>query len=64
MALQEKDQDIRNDVLFVESTKGQLQKLRDDGWDFITVKCSSFCKKHDIEMIMMEEKFVGSRSLR
>ncbi|XP_056843368.1 uncharacterized protein LOC108808591 [Raphanus sativus] len=42
------------------ATKRELQKLRDDGWDSLMVKVSLFCKKHDIEMIMMEDGFVGS----
>ncbi|RID58618.1 hypothetical protein BRARA_F01907 [Brassica rapa] len=36
LALQEKDQDILNAMSLVESTKRELQKLRDDGWnDFV-----------------------------
>ncbi|XP_056854782.1 uncharacterized protein LOC130504215 [Raphanus sativus] len=60
MALQQKNQDILNAVSLVKSTKRELQKLRDDGWDSLMVKVSLFCKKHDIEMIMMEDGFVGS----
>ncbi|EOA25185.1 hypothetical protein CARUB_v10018496mg [Capsella rubella] len=42
MALQRKDQDILNAMSLVESTKRELQKLRDDGWDSLMNKVSSF----------------------
>ncbi|ESQ38930.1 hypothetical protein EUTSA_v10001868mg [Eutrema salsugineum] len=64
MALQTIDQDILNAVSLVESTKRELQKLRDDGWDSLMVTVHSFCKKHDIDMIMMEDEFVDFRRPR
>ncbi|ESQ51066.1 hypothetical protein EUTSA_v10023166mg [Eutrema salsugineum] len=64
MALQTIDQNILNAVSLVEYTKRELQKFRDDGWDSLMVKVSSFCKKHDIDMIMMEDEFVDFRRLR
>ncbi|KAG7560310.1 Zinc finger TTF-type [Arabidopsis thaliana x Arabidopsis arenosa] len=53
-----KDQDILNAMSLVESTKGELQKLRDDGWDSLMNKVSSFCEKHNAEMLVMEDVFV------
>ncbi|ESQ50881.1 hypothetical protein EUTSA_v10022584mg [Eutrema salsugineum] len=64
MALQTKDQDILNAVSLVESTKRELQKFRDDGWDSLMVKVHSFCKKHDVDMVMMENEFVDFRRPR
>ncbi|CAA7014626.1 unnamed protein product [Microthlaspi erraticum] len=48
----------------VESTKRELQKLKDDGWDSLMTKVSSFCMKHDAEMLIMEEDFVDPRKPR
>ncbi|ESQ28986.1 hypothetical protein EUTSA_v10024135mg [Eutrema salsugineum] len=64
MALQTKDQDILNAVSLVESTKRELQKFRDDGWDSLMVKVHSFCNKHDVDMVMMEDEFVDFRRPR
>ncbi|ESQ46879.1 hypothetical protein EUTSA_v10028186mg [Eutrema salsugineum] len=64
MALQTKDQDILNAVSLVESTKRELQKFRDDGWDSLMVKVHSFCKKHDVDMVMIEDEFVDFRRPR
>ncbi|XP_019085575.1 PREDICTED: zinc finger MYM-type protein 1-like [Camelina sativa] len=64
MALQRKDQDILNAMSLVESTKGELQKLRDNGWDSLMNKVSSFCEKHNAEMLVMEDVFVDPRKPR
>ncbi|XP_019093410.1 PREDICTED: uncharacterized protein LOC104754107 [Camelina sativa] len=63
-ALQRKDQDILNAISLVESTKSQLQKLRDDGWDAFMAKICSFCEQNDIGLVIMEEDFVDSRRPR
>ena len=41
LTLQQKDQDILNAMSLVESTKRELQKLRDDGWDSLMAKVAS-----------------------
>ncbi|CAA7012844.1 unnamed protein product [Microthlaspi erraticum] len=64
MALQKKNQDIANAVSLVESTKRQLQKLRDDGWDSFVKKVSDFCKKHDTEILNMEDEYIDPRRPR
>ncbi|EOA25911.1 hypothetical protein CARUB_v10019292mg [Capsella rubella] len=64
MALQRKDQDILNAMSLVESTKRELQKLRDDGWDSLMNKVSSFCEKHNAEPLVMEDIFVDPRKPR
>ena len=64
LTLQQKDQDILNAMSLVESTKRELQKLRDDGWDSLMAKVASFCKKHNVEMLIMEEDFVDLRNPR
>ncbi|XP_023641912.1 zinc finger MYM-type protein 1 [Capsella rubella] len=62
--LQRKDQDILNAMSLVESTKRELQKLRDDGWDSLMNKVSSFCEKHNAELLVMEDVFVDPRKPR
>ncbi|XP_048605410.1 uncharacterized protein LOC106432434 [Brassica napus] len=47
-----------------ESTKRELQKLRDDGWELLMAKVASFCKKHDAEILIMEEDFIDPRRPR
>ncbi|KAG7559333.1 hypothetical protein ISN45_Aa05g009300, partial [Arabidopsis thaliana x Arabidopsis arenosa] len=42
----------------------QLHKFRDGGWNSLMIKVSSFCEKHDIEKLNMEEDFVDSRKPR
>jgi len=61
MALQRRDQDILNAISLVKSTKRKLQEFRVDGWNSLMIKISSFCEKHDIEKLNMDEDFVDSR---
>ncbi|XP_024960417.1 zinc finger MYM-type protein 1-like [Cynara cardunculus var. scolymus] len=63
-ALQRKDENILNVISLVKSTKQQLQKLRVDGFCSLLKKLSSFCEKHDIEMLNMEEAYVNPRHRR
>ncbi|AEE77585.1 General transcription factor 2-related zinc finger protein [Arabidopsis thaliana] len=64
VALQRKDQDILNAMSLVKSTKQQLFKLRDDGWDSFLNEVFSFCKDHDIEFVIMDGEFVDPRKPR
>jgi len=64
VALQRKDQDILNAMSLVKSTKQQLCKLRDDGWDSLVNEVFSFCKKHDIELVIMDGEFVNPKKPR
>jgi hypothetical protein len=57
-ALQRKDQDIVNAMTLVKVTKGQLQRMRDDGWESLLNQVSLFCAKHNIIISNMEEEFV------
>ncbi|ESQ28653.1 hypothetical protein EUTSA_v10019469mg [Eutrema salsugineum] len=63
-ALQKGDQEILNAVSLVESTKRQLQKLRDDGWDGFVAKVYSFSDKNETELTNVEDEFVDSRKPR
>lgn len=64
LALQNRDQDILNAMSLVASTKRQLQKFRDDGWNALMLKVSSFSKKHGIEELDMKEDFLDTRRRR
>ncbi|XP_048594755.1 zinc finger MYM-type protein 1-like [Brassica napus] len=64
MALQMKNQDISNAMSLVDSTKRELQKFREDGWDLLIGKVSSFCEKNKATMLVMDEEFVDLRRPR
>ncbi|XP_019087367.1 PREDICTED: zinc finger MYM-type protein 1-like [Camelina sativa] len=64
VALQRKDQDILNAMSLVKSTKQQLCKLRDDGWDSLLTKVFAFCENHDTELLIMDDEFVDPRKPR
>ncbi|KAJ9563852.1 hypothetical protein OSB04_009012 [Centaurea solstitialis] len=63
-ALQRKDQDILEAVDLIRTTKGQLQMLRENGFDEILEKCYSFCDKHKIVKLDMAEGYVNTRNPR
>ncbi|XP_044958692.1 zinc finger MYM-type protein 1-like isoform X2 [Hordeum vulgare subsp. vulgare] len=53
-ALQKRDQDIVNAIDLVSVTKKRLQLLQEDGeWERFLQKVTSFCVKHDIELVDM-----------
>ncbi|XP_049357041.1 uncharacterized protein LOC125821698 [Solanum verrucosum] len=58
--LQKKEQDITNAMLLVEVAKRRLQVLRDDEWDSLIAKVSTFCIKHDVLIPNFEEPYVSS----
>uniref|UniRef100_A0A0D3BKF9 DUF4371 domain-containing protein n=1 Tax=Brassica oleracea var. oleracea TaxID=109376 RepID=A0A0D3BKF9_BRAOL len=64
MALQRKDQDILNAMSLVKSTKQQLYKLRDNGYNSIIGNVNSFCEKNKTELLIMEEEFVNPKKPR
>ena len=56
--LQKKDQDIVNAMNLVQTSKERLQTMRDDGWDSCLNQVSSFCVKHRIRVINMDDMFM------
>ncbi|XP_062075933.1 uncharacterized protein LOC133780069 [Humulus lupulus] len=54
-ALQREDQDILNAMCLVKICKQQLQNMRENGWDYLLDKVSSFCKKNDINIPKMDD---------
>lgn len=63
-ALQRKDEDILNAISLVKSTKQLLQKFRVDGFHSLLKMTSSFCEKHDIEMLNLEDEYVNPKRPR
>ncbi|KAF8075442.1 hypothetical protein N665_1093s0003 [Sinapis alba] len=61
-ALQRKDQDILNAMSLVKSTKQQLYKIRDDGWESLIDKVFSFCENYKIEFLVMDDEFDSKNS--
>ncbi|XP_070010412.1 uncharacterized protein [Nicotiana sylvestris] len=45
--LQKKEQDITNAMLLIEVAKRRLQSLREDDWDSLIEKVSTFCIKYE-----------------
>ncbi|XP_024966044.1 zinc finger MYM-type protein 1-like [Cynara cardunculus var. scolymus] len=63
-ALQRKDEDILEAIDLIGTTKGQLQMLRENGFDQVLEKCYSFCDKHKIVKLDMAEAYVNTRNSR
>ncbi|KAI5333068.1 hypothetical protein L3X38_023198 [Prunus dulcis] len=57
-ALQKKDQVIVNAMVLVKSCKEKLHWMRNNGFDALVEKVSSFCDKHHIDAPNMDEAFV------
>ncbi|KAL5783397.1 hypothetical protein ACOSP7_008426 [Xanthoceras sorbifolium] len=61
-ALQMKSQDILNALNLVSTTKLLLQQLREDEWDDFFESVVSFCKRHDIDIPNMGDRYMeGTR---
>ena len=58
IALQKKNQDIVNAMTLVRVSKQRLQMMRDDEWEALLTEVSTFCSKHGIPILNMEEIFV------
>ncbi|XP_024979014.1 uncharacterized protein LOC112516227 [Cynara cardunculus var. scolymus] len=59
-----KDEDILEAIDLIGTTKGQLQMLRENGFDQVLEKCYSFCDKHKIVKLDMAEAYVNTKSSR
>lgn len=57
-ALQRKDQDIVNAMNLVKIAKTQLQKMRNEEWESLLDNIYSFCKKYNIDIPRMNDRFV------
>ncbi|XP_024993103.1 uncharacterized protein LOC112526900 [Cynara cardunculus var. scolymus] len=63
-ALQRKDEDILEAIDLIGTTKGQLQMLRENGFDQVLEKCYSFCDKYKVVKLDMAEAYVNTRNSR
>nr|XP_009798963.1 PREDICTED: uncharacterized protein LOC104245092 [Nicotiana sylvestris] len=62
-ALQKKEQDIVNAMLFLDLTKERLQQMRDEGWKPLMDEVYLFFfTKHDILVPNMEEFYIPGKS--
>ncbi|XP_070029585.1 uncharacterized protein [Nicotiana sylvestris] len=61
-ALQKKEQDIVNAMIFLDLTKERLQEMRDEGWKSLMDELYLFCTKHDILVPNMEEFYIPGKS--
>ncbi|KAM3214800.1 hypothetical protein ACQJBY_067016 [Aegilops geniculata] len=58
LKLQHKSLDIANALDCVSNTKVLLGELREDGWDNLFEDVKSFCVKHEIDILDMDQKYV------
>nr|XP_016445261.1 PREDICTED: uncharacterized protein LOC107770466 [Nicotiana tabacum] len=63
-ALQKKEQDIANAMIFLDLTKERLQQMKNEGWKSLMDEVSLFCAKHDILVPNMEEFYIPGKSKR
>ncbi|XP_059315652.1 uncharacterized protein LOC132066343 [Lycium ferocissimum] len=63
-SLQKKEQDIANAMLLVDVAKRRLQSLRDDDWETLIDKVSTFCIKYNILIPNFDQPYVNSRRSR
>ncbi|KAI5312651.1 hypothetical protein L3X38_041824 [Prunus dulcis] len=57
-ALQKKDQEIVNAMALMKLCKEKLHWMRNNGFDALVDEVSSFCDKHHIEVLNVDEAFV------
>ncbi|GJS82922.1 zinc finger MYM-type protein 1-like protein [Tanacetum coccineum] len=63
-ALQKRDQDVVEAVSLVKSTKEQLKEFRVNGLVPLLTIISSFCEKHNIKVLNMDEVYVNPSGRR
>ncbi|KAI3716955.1 hypothetical protein L1987_68206 [Smallanthus sonchifolius] len=62
--LQRREQDLLNAISLVKSTKQQLEKLRLDGFESFLNGVNSFCEKHELEMVNMDNYYINPKKPR
>jgi hypothetical protein len=56
-ALQRKDQDIENAMSLLKTSKEQFKMMRENDWESLLEEVSSFCIKHDIDILNMDDEY-------
>ncbi|KAF8396080.1 hypothetical protein HHK36_017692 [Tetracentron sinense] len=60
-ALQSQSQDILNALDLVSTTKVLIQELREDGWDPLLEKVTSFCNQYNVDIPDMNGRYAAGR---
>ncbi|XP_061949963.1 uncharacterized protein LOC133673242 [Populus nigra] len=56
-ALQRKDQDIENVMSLLKTSKERFKMMRKNDWESLLEEVSSFCIKHDIDILNMDDEY-------
>ncbi|KAJ6942948.1 zinc finger MYM-type protein 1-like [Populus alba x Populus x berolinensis] len=56
-ALQRKDQDIENAMSLLKTSKERFKLMRENDWESLLEEVSSFCIKHDIDILNMDDEY-------
>jgi hypothetical protein len=56
-ALQRKDQDIKNVMSLLKTSKERFKMMRENDWESLLEEVSSFCIKHDIDILNMDDEY-------
>jgi hypothetical protein len=56
-ALQRKDQDIKNAMSLLKTSKERFKMMRENDWESLLEEVSSFCIKHDIDILNMDDEY-------
>ena len=56
-ALQIKDQDIENAMSLLNTSKERFKMMRENDWESLLEEVSSFCIKHDIDILNMDDEY-------
>jgi hypothetical protein len=56
-ALQRKDQDIENVMSLLKTSKERFKLMRENDWESLLEEVSSFCIKHDIDILNMDDEY-------
>jgi len=57
-ALQRKDQDIENAMSLLKTSKERFNMMRENDWESLLEEVSSFCIKHDIGILNMDDDYM------
>jgi len=56
-ALQRKDQDIKNAMSLLKTSKERFKMMRENDWESLLEEVSSFCIKHDSDILNMDDEY-------
>jgi len=56
-ALQRKDQNIENAMSLLKTSNERFKMMRENDWESLLEEVSSFCIKHDIDILNMDDEY-------